>query len=365
MVGDQINSFLPKIHFPGGTVDITVHEIVGRHGLKEIASASGGNWGGTKVDAAFEDFIQDLVGTNVYTDFCRNHRDDFIELFRTFEIKKRSINANSEADVVFTLPLSLLEIYFDTNNQVLSDNIELEGVHMTKNKLRCKASTFKALFLETCDKVAKHIAKLLEDDCVKGISAIMMVGGFSESVILQDTVKKTFPSLRVIVPRDASLCVLKGAVMYGHHPDIISERVVRYTYGTDVYKKFEEGIDPISKRTLKERGIVCKDVFSKHVERNQVVKVGEAQQQKIYRPLKSSQRKMSFPIYASELRNPRYVTDPGCTRIGTVTVAMPDIIGGLSRDVFVLFTFSGTEINVTAKDTTSGNESNVFVDFLS
>ena len=339
--------------------------MVGEAGLKEIASASGGNWGGTKVDAAFEEFIQDLVGKDVYHELSTWHRDDFLELFRTFEIKKRSVTAESDSDVIFSLPLSLTDIYMDINNQSLGDCIKREDVTMTKNKLRCKASTFKALFRETCDNIAKHVTKLLDEDNCSGVSAIMMVGGFSESAMLQDTIKQCFPHLKVFVPRDASLCVLKGAVMYGHNPKVISERVIRYTYGTSVFKMFEESIDPVSKRVLKERGYVCKDVFSKHVQQNQVVKAGEPQKQKLYRPLKTDQSKMTLPIFASEFRNPRYVTDPGCTQIGTITVDMPCTSEGLSRDVLVTLTFSGTEINVAAEDTSSGNVSNVTVDLLS
>ena len=349
----------------GGTVDITVHEVVGENGLKEVASASGGNWGGCNVDAAFENFVQDLVGKDVYAEFTTKHRDDYFELFRAFEIKKRSVTIDMETDVILTLPLSLFEIYLDKTSQNLSEHITTEGVSISKNKLRCKASTFKDFFQNTCDNIAKHVGKLLDDDIVSEASVVMMVGGFSESAILQDIIKNWFPDLKVIVPRDASLCVLKGAVMYGHNPDVISQRVVRYTYGISVFKLFEEGIDPVSKKLSKERGIVCKDVFSTHVKRNQVVNTGEPQKQKLYRPLKSSQNKMSFEIYASELRNLRYVTDPGCIQIGTITVDMPDVTGGLARDVLVTFTFSSTEINVTAKDTTSGNITNAVVDLLS
>jgi hypothetical protein len=46
----------------GGTVDITVHEVMEDAKLKELHKASGGAWGGTKVDEAFRQFIIKLVG---------------------------------------------------------------------------------------------------------------------------------------------------------------------------------------------------------------------------------------------------------------------------------------------------------------
>lgn len=48
--------------FSGGTVDITIHQVVDKNTLKEIDSASGGAWGGTMVDEAFKQFLIKLVG---------------------------------------------------------------------------------------------------------------------------------------------------------------------------------------------------------------------------------------------------------------------------------------------------------------
>ncbi|XP_045172708.2 heat shock 70 kDa protein 12B-like [Mercenaria mercenaria] len=50
----------------GGTIDITVHEVQPTGTVKEIKAASGGGWGGTLVDEAFEQLLIDIVGKNVY-----------------------------------------------------------------------------------------------------------------------------------------------------------------------------------------------------------------------------------------------------------------------------------------------------------
>lgn len=46
----------------GGTVDITVHEVLPDRQLKELFKASGGAWGGTRVDDAFWEFLSKLSG---------------------------------------------------------------------------------------------------------------------------------------------------------------------------------------------------------------------------------------------------------------------------------------------------------------
>ena len=46
----------------GGTVDISAHEILDDNELRELHGASGGAWGGTEVDKAFEQFFADIIG---------------------------------------------------------------------------------------------------------------------------------------------------------------------------------------------------------------------------------------------------------------------------------------------------------------
>ena len=55
-------SFLSPYVIVGGTVDITIHEVVEEGKLKLLNYASGGAWGGTCVDAAFEKFLRSIVG---------------------------------------------------------------------------------------------------------------------------------------------------------------------------------------------------------------------------------------------------------------------------------------------------------------
>jgi len=46
----------------GGTIDITVHEVIGDGKLKELNYASGGAWGGTRVDEKYEEFLHRVFG---------------------------------------------------------------------------------------------------------------------------------------------------------------------------------------------------------------------------------------------------------------------------------------------------------------
>ncbi|XP_053376517.1 heat shock 70 kDa protein 12A-like [Mercenaria mercenaria] len=222
---------------------------------------------------------------------------------------------------------------------------------------------FRTLFDESLSKTIQHIEKLLRDLAVSDLRAILMVGGFSDSPMLQEKVKFSFPNIDVIIPAEASYSILRGALIFGHSPKAISERVLKYTYGVEMLTPFIKGRHPESKRVMMDSGPKCKHVFHKHVERNQVVKVGDAQVTQSYHPVNWDQTAISFPVYASELKDPQY-TDVGCKYVGEMLVNLPDHDGDFSREVKLSLTFSGTEIEVIGVDEKTGEETKASINFL-
>jgi hypothetical protein len=63
--------------------------------LRELHKASGGAWGGTKVDENFLQMIVKVVGNTVMQKFKCESKSDELDLLREFEIKKRSIRPES------------------------------------------------------------------------------------------------------------------------------------------------------------------------------------------------------------------------------------------------------------------------------
>ena len=101
----------------------------------------------------------------------------------------------------------------------------------TGDKMRMNPNIIKDLFKGPADKIVKHVNDLFQHPKVKNVSAIIMVGGFSECAIIQEAVKNNFSSrVRVIIPEDAGLAVVKGAVLFGHNPKAITARNAQCKY---------------------------------------------------------------------------------------------------------------------------------------
>ncbi|XP_052673407.1 heat shock 70 kDa protein 12A-like [Crassostrea angulata] len=327
----------------GGTVDITVHEVLSGDRIKELHKASGGAWGGTYVDENFFDIIKEAVGKEKFESFKKEDLAGYNDLRKDLEVKKREINTES-TKISFTIPNQLA--------QVIPKDYNPEILECKKGKLELKVPGIKKWFSEICDSIVSHVEELLEEQKKKqrNIESILMVGGFSESSFLQETVKTAFPNKHIIVPNQAGLAVLKGAVLFGHNPQIVDSRVAKVTYGVNTLSKIQDERDvPDKSRIRTINGVKYeKNVFSKHVTKGDDLVIGQAQEEKTYFPIYPDQKSVQFSVFSSQEENPKYVD--GCKRLGSFDVKIPYTTDGTDRKVVVRFIFGGTEIKFECED---------------
>ena len=352
----------------GGTIDITIHEITPSGGLKEIHAASGGGWGGVLVDEAFKSLLIDIVGKEVVTKFVRKETEDWLDLCRMFEFKKKTVEPAKKDKITMKLPVTLNDMVKDETRQEIRDRVAESRysnmIHFAGgDRVRYEASLIQSLFNESVDKTVSHVKSLLRDKNARDVKAILMVGGFSESPMLQVAIKKAFPRLKVIIPKEAASAILRGAVIFGHNPTSITQRVLKKTYGVDCYRTFDEAVHDEKYKTKTAHGFECTNIFGKHVEKGQSVEVGEALPERCYTSVYHNQTAIEFPIYASDLKDPKY-TDQGCQHLGTLKVDISDVPGDLDRDVFVKLMFGDTEVKAKARVEKTGQVVSANFDFL-
>ena len=169
----------------------------------------------------------------------------------------------------------------------------------------------------------------------------------------------------MLVPIDASVAVVQGAVMFGQKPHIIESRVMLTTYGFDTHHRFNPNVHPIENRCVIEGVAWCKDIFVTLAREGDIVKVGEMRRFPNYRPLQASQTSAKFNFFTSSDPEAKYITDAAVgLPIGKVVVKSPDISKGTERNIDVCVFFGGTEIKVTAIDMTSHNTDTAYLNFL-
>lgn len=330
-------------------MDITVHEVQRNRQLSELDRASGGGWGGICVDMAFKSVLAEIATKEVIEGYRHNYPSEYLELFTQFENIKRRFKKGYDLNSVTRLTLPFLnEECLNTLGRdfttLISSSQFKDQIIVRCDKMRIKLTLFETFFQPPCSGIIKHMEQLFQSSNVRDVKNILMVGGFSESWILQECIRTAFPDRQVIVPKEAGLAVLRGAVMFGFSPNTVTSRIAKYTYGVDKNVAFNPAIHKESKREIIEGVEYCTGIFDTHVRAGEKIDIDEEPAKRYYIPVTPKQSFVSFRIYLSEESCPKYVDQ--CKLLGKVVVNVP--VGSKNRMVYATMTFGRTELTVEA-----------------
>ena len=213
----------------GGTVDLTVHEMEDAGTLKELYKASGGAWGAIGVDKEFENLLIKIFGIDFVVSFKNTKPAGWVDLMIAFEAKKRTASPSKLNPLNISLPFSFIEHYSKLKGQTVEQAIKKFGNKdikwSTQGMLRVSPAAMHALFDPVMREIVRHIQELLKKPELDGVKFMFLVGGFAESPLLQNEIRKSFSShLRIVIPHDVGLTILKGAVMFGLDPTVVRVR---------------------------------------------------------------------------------------------------------------------------------------------
>ncbi|KAK3588466.1 hypothetical protein CHS0354_004680 [Potamilus streckersoni] len=339
----------------GGTADITVHEKLERGKLKEICKASGGPWGGTAVDNAFLQMLISIVGGPLMSRFMKEETYDYLDLFREFEAVKRNFSKRNKNKIVIKLPVTLNElceeILGSNFKTCLAESVHSDEISLRADKMIIDPKLMDVLFRKATDPIIDHLCGILDKNSENDISLILMIGGFSESPFVQDVIREAFHGKngrKVVIPKDAGITIVKGAVLFGRMPDTIDTRVLRFTYGVKRNPSFIKGVHPEEKKIVTDRGFQCKDVFDILISVDSNVKTGFSVE-KSFCTLYDFQSNAILEVYYIKGKNPNFTTDLGCKLLGKVNVEIPEPSKG-ERWIDVTFQFGMTELKVCAAE---------------
>lgn len=349
----------------GGTIDVVAHKVRKDGRIRELFRATGGAWGGTVIDRQFLNLMVIIFGEEFMNDFQTQHPKDYVELLQDFEVKKRGEGES----IRVSLPYNFCHFKFDGKSvQEVIKAYAAESnneVKFSGGKLVLSPDKVNSLFKDAHQQINDHVESLLQRTKLKDTKYIFLVGGFAESVRLQRSIKDQFGDrVTVLIPEEASLAVVRGAVAFGHDPSTICQRICRYTYGVGSYLPFEEGSHREDLKVVSEDMVLCKNIFQVWAEAGEVIGINEVWRE-TYTPIITNQRGIMFEFFKSLKRNVKYVDEENVEKCGCLVVEMPDLTGDKSRAVDLEVTFGGTEIKVVGYDHTSHTRRETYIDFLS
>ncbi|KAL3831481.1 hypothetical protein ACJMK2_023222 [Sinanodonta woodiana] len=331
------SSFEPGTQFiladlGGQTTDITIHEVGESGNLIELSHLSGGPWGGTKVDDAFDNLLKNVFGELVVSSLTQENKSDERDLKREFDLPK------------------CWEKNGQTLEQTLSGTIYEGHVIQKRDQVHISATLISKLFEDVKMKIIQHMQEVLRQH--PKVNIILMVRGFSESDVIKKAVKEAFPHKTVIIPEEQSLAVLKGAVLYGHNNSFIISRSMPFTYGISVAVPFDANKHPESKKTYKGGNYKCEDNFKVFIRAGDTVIPGKTTVQHVCKA--SSVSSANVEIYRTKSKDPLYTDEPGCANVGSIALKLNNTSAEITL-IQITMSFGNTELSVQAKEQETNN----------
>lgn len=346
----------------GGTIDITVHEIQENHYLKELHKASGGGWGGNRVDENFSAFLREIFDDGVWDEYVKSHPTELQHMMYNFGLQKCS--ASREA--VYIRCYYNLTRVAESRKEISQFFTKVTGAVWCDGMIMITYEKMKSFFEYSIKNIVGTLREILGKPEMAKVQYILLVGGFSTSIILRDAIRQAFSmKYHVLCPMEAQAAVAKGAVLFGVNPKIIASRISVRTYGVEIYTTFDVAIHDFCKRYVsKADGLVyCKDIFKKLVGIEESVNINEVAEY-IFYPTEADQTCARFSFYSTEKHCAQYVDEEGMELLGSCTVPMPDTRLGKNRELRLDIKFGLTEFKATATDITSKQSRTIVIDFL-
>lgn len=291
----------------------------------------------------------------------------YLIIFREFEVVKRIIHKCKKEKVPMTIPRAILD---DICNTHLHENFESivqsspynDQMELRYDKLLISKDLIQNLLAQASEKIIQLIKDVAFDEQSNSVGLFLLVGGFSECLVIQDEIKAKFPGKRVIVPEEAELAVLKGAVLFGHKPEYIVSRIVKYTYGIAEMTTFEPGVHD-KHRLIKVDGIEkCNYVFCKYVKKGSVVHLGE-KNKRVHCTSSQYQKVVAFSVFQSSKECPIYTDEKECKLLGKLAFNVP-VPTKETQDFSCVMILGYTELKYIVHHDLTGKECNTVLDLI-
>ena len=334
----------------GYTLDITINEIIDEDkDLKQLSPPSGGAYGSMKINEHLIKIIEETFTKEKIKELKEKKFYMWHRILHDIEETKKSITffgIDSEY-FKFTMPFGTmnwkdkLKYYIFRIKKFTKPTSYGDITYDYENTLYIPKEIFKKIILEVVTEIIEHITMLIKE--FPNIDLIVLVGGFSNNIILKEEIKKNFNITFRQLTRP-ELTIMEGAVKYGFKPNQIVSRKSPYTVGIETCKD--------------DNNDTCID-FDIFIIKGYDIKNNQEVTKK-YIPHKEEQNKVLFPLYFSTKENPKFTNEEGVFKMSEFSMIINEAEKKLPKEerLFEIQMKFGSCISVRGKNLNS-NESKV------
>ena len=361
----------------GGTVDIAAHLVQREEGRLTSAvdiPPQGNGFGGTAVNRAFQEFLSGLISEEQITAFVEADEKNraLLNGFFYLSFEKEKLRFGDVVDatdlemlhsesLVLKLDSKICEAFGNDLKKIGATHPSVQYSH-DDQQLYISYTKVKEFFQPAVDGIIVCTNTALDMVEAKGnVDVIYLVGGFGGckyiygqlQATLEASCKQNRRSIKIIVPREHDLAVVRGAVLFGKNPQLFSSRVADATYGMALSIPYQEGHNKAYTYKDFSGKLWTDNVFSVCVEKGESIKSGIVFKQTVTQSCRE-QKIMTLELLSTKKIGIQYVRDISCNRTvnlaGMIVIELPEISSRRATfpAIDVTLDFSGTEIKARA-----------------
>lgn len=204
-------NFLPI----GDSVGVAVHIKSDENGTLKETLVNRGQFTGISVDDEFEKFLETMGGKDIMNTYAEVNMKDYLTMLKSFDAKKFEA---LESDIIrifvpVTLDALISQKFKGGIPEALQSTVYGNDVTFSNQKLCLSNSVFNTFFQNAINNISKFVEKILSKTDTKDI---IIIGRFADCKLVKDSLLEKFKTYRIIIPPEAGLASLKGAVYFGH-----------------------------------------------------------------------------------------------------------------------------------------------------
>ena len=271
---------------------------------------------------------------------------------KEFEMQKRLVTPKTTSYMEIRVPACLEVIcrkhqFNDTLANVVFRSVYQGRVKYLAQRLRIDAVVSNEFFRATTIEMAKLIDKTLKAvKTTEDIHLLVLTGSFASSEVVQEIMHKELVNKsqirKIIVPPEADMATLKGAIMFGNNPNSVACRVNKETLGLRLARLYNPEMHAPEKRAVLHGTEYVLDIFSPFLSVGTRVPVGFFAHQ-VLTSTEPNQKKIEVDIFTSPKLSNNFVNDEGVTQLGKLEFDIP-MPSEEARTVYVDLVLGDTEL---------------------
>jgi len=213
---------------------------------------------------------------------------------------------------------------------------------------------FYDLIINQAEKIIQQIKTIIEN--TRNIESTSHVGGHCSNEILVNYIKNNPKNSAHPKPPHPAQAIVKGAVLFGINPNIITERKAKYSLGLRIRKEWDEKIHGKNGEKIFDENLGsyrCKDCFCLFIEKGQTLPIDHTI---IHNLFLVGSRYGKLYFYKSSKKNPIFCTEEGVEKIGEDLLDLKRDFKENERNIVVLIKFGGTYVEAECIHEKSGEK---------